>query len=316
MYKVPFLLLLLGFFASGLRAQIPEPIPDTLDWKGYFPIEIGNEWHYQTETYDFWPGVEVDYFQMRIVGDTTLDANHYFVLHYSRFVPPDTISNPHIDFIRYDTTSATVVEYARLTDGSWREICYLGWLCELDGDFYGEESGVPGGRWVQETYPQPLVIAPDTVHDPAYKVYSYLLGGHTVVHGLGWVRNDQGDRAAASSVTKLIYARVGDQTWGTNLVLTSTQQAEVPAAHFSIASLYPNPLRTTATVLLQIDQAAFLTIATYDMRGRLVRRERRHFSPGVHSYLIQGEEFPSGPYLLRVMDEQGPFVSRTFIIIR
>ncbi len=37
-------LLLIG--ATPLRAQ--EPVPDTTDWRTYFPLEVGNEWQYRS----------------------------------------------------------------------------------------------------------------------------------------------------------------------------------------------------------------------------------------------------------------------------
>jgi len=70
--------LVLGLLWTSLVQA--QSIPDTLDWRRYFPLQVGNEWHYVY----IWTNTLMMRTQWYIIGDTLLDNEHYFVFRVRR----------------------------------------------------------------------------------------------------------------------------------------------------------------------------------------------------------------------------------------
>jgi hypothetical protein len=167
-------LALLALAASALLAATPShaqtPTPDTLDWSGYLPLEVGNHWQYEvvegTEHEDVHRYVE----DVRVVGDTTVFGADYFVVarrcgsvYYRRSAAfPTDVCDPFRHdtvLVRYDDDLALVVERAEQGERPYRLLLNaerLGY--RLDDDF-----GTPPDRVVQVYRGDSACVGADSV---------------------------------------------------------------------------------------------------------------------------------------------------------
>ncbi len=78
---------------------------------------------------------------------------------------------------------------------------------------------------------------------------------------------------------------------------------EVTPHDFGIASVYPNPFNPTTTVNFSLDVATDVNLAVYDLSGRtMATLINGQVAAGVHSTVINAEEWPSGVYVVRLSD--------------
>ena len=95
----------------------------------------------------------------------------------------------------------------------------------------------------------------------------------------------------------------------------STSSVTPMKEHSAQAELYPNPVRTDATLLFTIGAASHVTIEVYDALGRLVTiATDEMMSEGSHSIRLSGSKLPNGTYFFRIsvpglgIAERGEFI--------
>ena len=101
-----FLLLALVLLAIPASAQAP----DTLDWRRYYPLAVGNVWEYHDA--EAW-GVR---FRHTLVADTVVGGHTYFVRRTDRssLGSPAPSGTPQVDYVRYGESGGGVVSVASL----------------------------------------------------------------------------------------------------------------------------------------------------------------------------------------------------------
>ncbi|GBD93181.1 hypothetical protein BMS3Abin05_00764 [bacterium BMS3Abin05] len=71
--------------------------------------------------------------------------------------------------------------------------------------------------------------------------------------------------------------------------------------NFTLFSAYPNPFNPTTTIVYQLPQTAYVTVAIYDVRGRLVETlVNGEKAAGQYSVQWHAEGVPSGVYFYRI----------------
>ena len=127
--------LLLLILAPGLTFGQETPVPDTLDWRRYFPMEVGNQWHYEISSLFPIPQIRSPFFRWRIVSDSLVEDQMYFLFDSCTY--DETLSpNDCLEgLLRYDTTHANVVMRRTLDDGQMRDEWFGGVPCGLDAPF-------------------------------------------------------------------------------------------------------------------------------------------------------------------------------------
>ena len=82
---------------------------------------------------------------------------------------------------------------------------------------------------------------------------------------------------------------------------SGTSVSETPAVAQSKVELYPNPVRSAATVRFDLDQNTMVSYQVYDMTGRLVRAENLGtLTEGKHEINVSMDDMATGAYLLRL----------------
>ncbi|MEM6648219.1 MAG: hypothetical protein AAF730_18405 [Bacteroidota bacterium] len=91
--------------ACSASAQDTSPIvADTLDWKRYYPLEIGNTWTYGG----------LNAYVATITADTLVNNRRYYIRRDSVLAVGTLGPFIHTFYVRYDTTARTVVTVPRL----------------------------------------------------------------------------------------------------------------------------------------------------------------------------------------------------------
>lgn len=223
-----FVLLLLA--ALPARAQIATP--DTLDWRGYVPLEIGNHWQYEVENLvgGGFGVVRRNVEDWRIVGDTTVGGRDYvvaarrcgtFFFRYAEIHSYELCDPTAVDtiLVRYDEENASLVQYGGRHQGvpydrPWEASAGAGVSTyRLDAPF----SSTPPDILPYQTsgYDLSTPVGRDTVV-VARKVFTGV--GHAVTveeafaHGIGYLGGLASELGGISKM--LTYARVGESAYG------------------------------------------------------------------------------------------------------
>ena len=256
------LLALLAAVASGVSAQ--NVTPDTLDWRGYFPLEEGTvrEWR-------VWANISYRATgRTEVVGDTAI-GGHTYAVQWEALSERDPVYNIDRDtdrrlFLRYDAAGRRVVALDTTSGIEWGYTCDLGESfgatasCDApDGpyevSYFGEDYG-PGSSVT-------FLVGADSVRVRAIKgVGSFFVGG-TYYYGIGLLPPEgEGTSMGGSEFT---YLRLSGREYGRSFVA-----AEAPPVAASRLRAYPNPARGWVTVEGEGDR-----VEVSDVLGRRVRSE-------------------------------------------
>lgn len=196
-----------------------ETIPDTLDWRLYFPLQVGNIWEYSNDSF---PQTYLStYGRSEIVGETVINDQQYFVLEGKAYNLDLELIGEGSIYLRYDTTAQAVMQLTT-TGCCPGEYSYQG-ACNLNAPFpalnnsisytcpNGEGSLNLSGGYVNKLFQ----IGSDTVRVPAEKHFNFGGPGVTFLYGIG---NPGGTSEGGYSSTSLIYLKVDDQEYGVSQV--------------------------------------------------------------------------------------------------
>jgi hypothetical protein len=252
-----------------LAASHDDVLGDTLDWRRYFPLSVGNEWHY-VESWDSLYDPEARRTRQHIwgiVSDTVIDNRQYFNMMKTVFEEDTLASGPNLVHIRYHDEFDHVVVREQEEDMLFEEVpCGLG--APFDGwhecagiDNRVVEFYVTGERDVV------LTISVETVRIPQVKIFGTLTSATYMYSDIG-----MGSFAAGSWAESygwgLQFAQVDGRTYGQR-VISNEPALPIPDG-FRVVSIYPNPVASRATIEYTAPSAGPVTIEVFDMLGRKV----------------------------------------------
>lgn len=97
---------------------------------------------------------------------------------------------------------------------------------------------------------------------------------------------------------------------------TANESAAAPAT-FSLSAIYPNPLRSSATVSLEVSEALEIHVAVYDVLGRKVAvLVEGAVGAGSHEVALEAGALPAGTYVLRMTTGSGHASAQRFTVVR
>lgn len=305
------LLLLLSIHASqGVYAQT-EPVKDTLDWRGYYPLEIGNVWETKVHMPGVWFGGDFDEYTLKeIIADTVINSRPYFVqqtyLILEFEVGTERRDTLWWDYVRYDTLRATVVHY----DGALGEdigYCSLGTgFNTIDECGESIDMWVGGGYATEENFQ--LAIGSDFAQFNAEKTYGPgLTGGAVYYHGIGSL-GLFGD--GEGGTIEFTYVKVGDSEYGSRSIHVGVE--EIDSREVSAVAVFPNPVATRLTLVFP-DRLPGPDVRVIDVLGRSVEArltcEERKCQLDVSS-------LRSGMYVLAYSSDAHISGNKTFVVVK
>lgn len=291
--------------ASSIWIAVPahssgQVVSDTLDWRQYYPLEIGNVWEWSTYIVVAYNGRDV----VEIIGDTLIGGQHYYIqTHYADGHDPNSgppFSRFDTEYVRYDTTAQSVVGL----DTTTMELYDL--TCDLSADFGGMSDCLSGRPiFSHGAYADSVRVgsefapsgASKTLHDVGTAFYYY--------HGVG---RHAGVGDGAAGTVDFQYVNINGVEYGERFVITSAHHSKVPTD--SDISIYPLPAKDF--VVVNYPNFEFATaITVYDVTGKRVMTARCMESP----CRLDTSRFPSGSFYLRLVSQRNSR-STTFLVAR
>lgn len=268
-----FLLLAVVLLAIPASAQAP----DTLDWRRYYPLAVGNVWEYHDA--EAW-GVQ---FRHTLVADTVVGGRTYFVRRtdQSSLGSPTMPATPLVDYVRYEEGGGGVVAAASL-DGPPASVqpCSATDLFERDLRLgFGTRLPCPASAdSVVVAGQYGAVWQPDVLSGPATPIDVAAIKQFTVgyVHFTTFVADIGPVRAGNLWGPSLHYARVGGVEYGTPEMtvaepggpLTVTDGVAAPSTDYRIelANLTTEPVALDSLVMRFSEEWGLSTwrVETYD----------------------------------------------------
>lgn len=322
MQRLPMLLVVLslwGILPAGAAAQTDssDVIKDTLDWRGYYPLEVGNTWEYATSGSN-----DSEYERREITGDTLLDGTSYFVHWTRRYDANKQPVEQVVDYLRYDTIRTTVVAHAAGDSyPAWQTADSLEqpWAgpvpiytevvtCDMTVDFGSQFNCEEDGEdWTVRAYGEYRHLTYGMIDSKAEKEFSVEGSGIGVMffHGVG------------QYIGSYTYLKIGDKEWGESVVL-DVDRPRARAAQPRILSVYPSPFRERATVVYQAPEGSDIIVTVSDALGRVVHRQTvRTLQSGTHRYSLGGQELAAGLYFIQITDSSsGKEDVRRIVLLR
>lgn len=309
MKKILLLLILAMQTFHSVNAQ-PEQVKDTLDWRGYYPLEIGNVWEWHTHMPGVWFGGDADFFDHReIVADTMINDQPYFVMQAYTIVEFEVGEErnvyPSRSYLRYDTLQTRVASYDLALGDE------VG-ACDLSADFNSIAACYEGlDMWAGGGYAadnNQLAIGMDLVPYKAVKEFGPgLTGGSIYYYGIGGLPTF-GD--GASGTIEFTYVKIGEQEYGTRGIRVGVE--EWISREESAVTIYPNPVKSVLSLLIH-DRLQGIEVRVIDMLGRSTPVdavcEEKKCDMDVSS-------LRSGIYVLRYSGVGEKYGSQTFVISR
>jgi len=299
----------LSFF-SVAQAQT---IPDTLDNRRYFPLEVGNEWHY--EIYAFASAIKT-YQRVKIVADTMADNRHYFKMQNESFDFALRLENLSTKWVRYNQAGAAVTVPDISTDvGTDDTLTY--WYHADFGDtlIVDDRPAIVGGR-----YDSTLIFLDSAefaavktlnVPDPLAGICCYT--SQVVAADVGVVERHAFD----GPDTFLAYAKIGSMVYGTPAITVGREVAGEMPYRASMQALYPNPAQVDVRVIYEVGQAGRVTLDIYDLLGRRLQRNQQfHAEVGTNVWHIDMSDLNAGTYVVVVEGEQGRREGRVVTVVK
>lgn len=313
-------LLVLSWHNAYGQSDCPFPdsmaVADTLDPKGYFPLQAGNVWEYETKSGSFLDHLR----EQEVVADTLIDSDMFYKIREVIFDPIGNLPIMHAD---------TVYSFKIVLDGilfRWTPQQGRTELAQLFRDFntcydIGSQENAAVVEGVYDTtftFILPGIGLGASVEVAAIKEFGFFgLASEVYSHGLGLIRSE-GDPSVRMNLT---FARIDGQEHGTPLdslfdIRVST--ADHPADLFKSTRLdvYPNPSNAAAQLSLTLAHPGSVTVKIYDLLGRRIDEPLRsaYLQAGKQAVAWSTQHVAPGVYFVHVVQD-GRIAARTRLVV-
>lgn len=295
------LLAMACFLAVSPSQAQPDLRPDTTDWRGYYPLEVGNVWEWRTSLL-----VAFEQLDLReIIGDTLVDGQRYFVqASYTSVVSHGNPAEIVLDtlWVRYDSTATRIVARSPQSVEEWAYTCDLATdfgatiPCEMFGEadiHGGPAAGAELATWDGAAVP---FLISKSYCNPGYCLMYY--------HGIGPLPGVGDGDAGTIAFT---YLRIGGVEYESRAIRVDVE-AE-PQRRPARVSVYPNP----AHQRVWIDSVGMGSkITLFDAVGRSMGAATTCAATPCG---VDVSTFPAGRYMVRV-DEGGGRMEAALVVVR
>lgn len=294
---------------ASLILADPARSQDGFDFSRFLPLEKGNEWEYAGGR----NGASIEYYtQLLVEGDTVINGAQFWKVAQTTFDDAGVREREATCAIRIGDAPDYEITYVELNGGCGVRQCFPYMIRGRLGEF---QRGAPASfrvGWQSYSTDKAATLGDGFCHgsvcDESWVSVASDVGAYKC-----WDGQISSDPSIPTirGTTDLIFARVGERTYGHEWLREDVEYAEKEP--FLNVVTYPNPFSHSVTLEFRGDgwPVGGLHVVLYDLLGREifdvpVRRE-------VNRRLILDEEvspLPAGTYLLRVRNDDGQGVTR------
>lgn len=283
-------------------------VPDTVAAQRYWPLTLGNEWHYEVHRAGLRERIRIE----AVVGDTLVDENVFSKLAVTEYVydiPVVEISLQGVDVLAVSdsgivrsVSDSLIMDPSLLSADLWS--CYpvdvgSGYAVVEPLINYGV-TVVENGAVIVRSYPY------------AKQIYIPFFGQTIFVPDVGKVLSSTED-----VTSRIVYASVSGHELGTRVdslyvfAVGSEQWGHSPK--LAIAT-YPNPVHTRLTVRVTPGGHDYTSISIFDALGR--QRVVRNVEFDGSDFTIDIRSLPPGVHFLVLNANVGRARTASFVVIR
>ena len=309
---IKFLLLIFLFFI--LIGYSQENIKEALE---YYPMDKGIYWEYLAyySNYVFPPfESEIEYFSVKIIGDTILENNKYKVKEY-RNLPDNDIKR--YEFERVDSTSANVYRYDFIKK---KEFLIDSLLAQP-----GDSSKAARGTLPQVSYFTICIdLVEDSVLNQITKVKQFWDIGfipgfqYKLAKGFGYYGDDNCEFTCSG--TELLYAEINGKSYGSK-VSSINRKYPTQLNSFILNQNYPNPFNPKTTIRYTVgahsNAPLHVVLNVYNVLGQkistLVSEEQ---TTGQYTVRWDASNLSNGVYYYRLTTDDGYSKIRKMMVLK
>ncbi len=296
-----------------------QTVPDTTEPWTYYPLGVGDVWHYEVE-YEHFPycfrcNWQASY---EVTAIETIAGRQYaVVLERTYNVPfmPNPPPPSWTERVRFDTTAATLFRYVGSTNDFPHEDAQG---CRLDEPFplspdTTRAALCPGGivALIGGGYEQPLPFGGSAAIKTIRRDFGDDITNTTAFAAeIGVLARADTFKFQTAFTARLEFARVAGVEYGTPIVATEP----VPAAGGAL-SVSPNPARGRATIAFTTSSPGPARVTLHDLLGRevLVVYDGWVLAGG-RRVSMDVVSFPAGLYVIRTVGAPG--IRTEMVVIR
>jgi hypothetical protein len=258
----------------------------------YFPIHIGDTWHYRFID-DYFDGYIIKSTKtIKIIGDTLLANNkrYYIFKNQNKHLQSTTYQ-----FIRIDTLNLKVIEYSpSIFCIDTEKVLYdlsikpLGWKnCNDPYEVY---------KITETSSPQQVGSLGLQSNQISY-ISGYWIFNRTLAKGFGLSYCLRGELMLGRDT--LTYAKINGIEYGNPV---SVEKEKDLPANFILYQNYPNPFNPITRIDYEISVSDNVSIKVYDSLGNeIVTLLNKYQNIGKHNVVFDGRNLSSGIYLYKIL---------------
>jgi len=261
----------------------------------YYPLHIGDEWHYKIETYESGTEPTISYSNRIVKGDTLLpNGFRYFVIEEDSSFAYERIDSAQLKVMKYEPNTCV---------NDKKDIYSL----DFDPSTSVEWIDCSGTPWEVTFFSSGEIM--DSSYIKLYSDWLLTVENHLVKDwGLRYHFSGEGN----SYYKYLISAKVNGRSWGVSAINHEIKQP----SGFNLLTIYPNPFNAATTVQFNISNPADVQISVCNVSGQLVYHTKLSgLKRGTHKFKWDGTHYSSGIYIFRIRNKE-QVVSRKVVLLK
>ncbi len=242
----------------------------------YYPLHIGDEWHYKISVYEADPEPLISYSTRNVIGDTVLQNGlNYFVINEDGHLLYERIDSLNLRVMRYDENSCENNEkdiyslrFRRDSTMEWNDCVGLIWQIS-----YYDSGGIEDSSQIRLS------------SDGLVSQEHYL--------SKGWGVNYISSQEICWCATVLISAVVAGRTWETLAI----DEPEFIEDNITLFQNYPNPFNPSTIIKYYLKKREDVQLTVYDISGKAIKTFLLKSQPsGYHSLPFEAKGLAGGIY--------------------
>lgn len=246
----------------------------------YFPIQIGNEYQYETTTYE---SNQIEYYKRTITNLINKEdggTDIYF----------DNSKEPKY----YKSKNGNIYLYADNKPYLWYDFT----TSAID-TYYTKLSGIETNVIVN-SFNTILFAKNTTARSFSFldKYFNFSFGYHVLAEGLGIV--EMNSHIMLPSSDRLIGCIINGVTYGT---IVSIKEKPIDT-DFELFQNHPNPFNPITRISFKVPSNTVVKLSVYDILGReIITLVNEEVKAGKHEIEFNGTDLPSGVYFYKIQSQ-------------
>jgi hypothetical protein len=267
----------------------------TVDWKEFYPLHIGDYWVYEGQS-----GSIHTLSSKRIVSDTLLSDGY---IYYKSISSDYTFGYTSYSYERIDTLGR--IFYWEYWDNKFRSTITIS---NIVGDTIPNNLSMNSSNRVNDKYIS-RITEKEEIHFFLYPDIAF--SGQDYDRFYGLIRT-----TADLAWSELRGCFINGILWGDTILTDVNEYYSLNQIEFKLFPCYPNPFNSVTTIKFNVSKTSHISLNIYDLLGREVRTLINEQKPdGEYLVNFDANNLSSGIYIY-ILNADGYSLSRKLILLK